>query len=183
MEPVPGVILVVCTGPPGTGKSTIAGELARRTGATVLGWDWVMGAMTWCAPVQEALAALDHEAHRRIGWSVMWNLAEAQLRLGRSVVLDGVARAGEVRGSRRLAARLDARCVVTLTACADRERLRRHVEHRDHAIPGWHELTWDHVVDFLGRWEPPEDVDLLIDTGDDPDPTALVDRIVTRAAG
>ena len=57
------------------------------------------------------------------------------------------------------------------------------VEHRDHAIPGWHELTWDHVVDFLGRWEPPEDVDLLIDTGDDPDLTALVDRIVTRAAG
>ena len=185
MEPTPDAspFLVVCTGPPGTGKSTIAGALARQAGATVVGWDWVMGAMTWCAPVQDALASLDHESHRRIGWSIMWNLAEAQLRLGRSVVLDGVARFNEVRESRDLAARLDARCVVVLTACADRERLRRRVEGRDRSIPGWHELTWDHVVDFLGRWEPPEDVDLLIDTGDDPDVTALVDRVVARAAG
>ena len=84
-------LLIVCTGPPGTGKSTIANEVARRTGATVLGWDWAMGALTWCAPVQDALESLDRVTHRRVGWSLLWNLAEEQLRLGRSVVLDGVA--------------------------------------------------------------------------------------------
>ena len=94
--PTASPLLVVCTGPPGTGKSTIANEVAARLGATVLGWDWAMGALTWCEPVQDALASLDRVTHRRVGWSLLWNLAEEQLRLGRSVVLDDVARAGEV---------------------------------------------------------------------------------------
>ncbi len=124
-------LLVVCTGPPGTGKSTISNELARQLGATVLGWDWAMGALTWCEPVQDALASLDRVAHRRVGWSLLWNLAEEQLRLGRSVALDGVARAGEVSESRELAQRLGARSAVVLTSCEDRDRLRRRVEGHD----------------------------------------------------
>lgn len=180
--PYSSPLLVVCTGPPGTGKSTIAAEVARHDSATVLAWDWAMGALTWCAPVQDALASLDHETYRRVGWSLLWNLAEAQLRLGRSVVLDGVARAGEVSESRELARRLGARCVVVVTACENREDLRLRVENRDRAIPGWHELTWDHVVDFLGRWEPPDDADIVIDTSNDPDVAAIADRIVTLAA-
>ena len=69
--------------------------------------------------------------------------------------------------------------MVVLTSCADRERLRRRVEGRDRAIPGWHELTWEPVEDFLGRWEPPDDADIAIDTSDDPDVVAIVDRIIT----
>jgi predicted kinase len=172
-------LLVVCTGPPGTGKSTLADEIGRRLGATVLGWDWAMGALTWCTPVQDALASLDRVTHRRVGWSLLWNLAQEQLRLGRSVVLDGVARAGEVAESRTLAQGLGARAVVVLTTCEDRELLRRRIEGRDRAIPGWDELTWEHVEDFLGRWEPPDDADITIDTGGDPDVAALVDRVVT----
>lgn len=180
VQPAPNSIpiLVVCTGPPGTGKSTIASAVALRAGATVLGWDWAMGALTWCAPVQGALESLDRLEYRRVGWSLLWNLAEAQLRLGHSVVLDGVARSGEVSESRDLAQRLGARCVVVLTACEDRDRLRHRVEGRDRSIPGWHELTWDHVVDFLDRWEPPDDADVFIDTSTDPVLVALVDRIV-----
>ena len=39
--------------------------------------------------------------HRGVGWSVLWALARSQLRLGSSVVLDGVAREPEVEGTRR----------------------------------------------------------------------------------
>ena len=136
-----------------------------------------MGALTSCEPVQQALESLDRVAYRRIGWSLLWSLAEAQLRLGRSVVLDGVARSGEVSESRDLAQRLGAGCVVVLTMCEDRGLLRRRVEGRERRIPGWHELTWAHVADFLGRWEPP-DADIAVDTGDDPDVAGVVDRIL-----
>ena len=178
----PSPVLVVCTGPPGTGKSTIAEQAAFRLGATVLGWDWAMGALTGFEPVQDALRSLDRETYRRVGWSLLWNLAEAQLRLGRSAVLDGVARASEVTESRELAQRRGARCVVVLTACQDRAVLRHRVEGRDRSIPGWHELTWDHVNDFLGRWEPPTDADIVVDTSDDPDVAALVERIAMLAS-
>lgn len=175
----PRPLLVVCTGPPGTGKSTIANEVALRLGATVLGWDWAMGALTWCEPVQSALASLDRVTHRRVGWSLLRNLGEEQLRLGRSVVLDGVARADEVAVCRKLAQRLGTRCVVVLTACEDRELLRRRIQARDRAIPGWHELAWEHVEDFLGRWDAPDDVEIVIDTSDEPNVRVLVDRIVS----
>jgi len=39
-----------------------------------------------------------------VGWSLLWALARSQLRLGSPVVLDGVARAPRVAGTRRLAA-------------------------------------------------------------------------------
>ena len=58
----------------------------------MLGWDWAMGALTGFPTVWSSIQALDGPAYRRVGWSVLWSLAEAQLRAGRSVVLDGVAR-------------------------------------------------------------------------------------------
>ena len=36
-------VVVLVTGPPGTGKSTLAEHAAGLLGAPVLGWDWVMG--------------------------------------------------------------------------------------------------------------------------------------------
>ena len=81
--------LLLLTGPPGTGKSSLAERAA--TACPSAGWDWVMAAMTEFDVVQAALRDMSHADHRRVGWSVMWNLATAQLRRGASVVLDGVA--------------------------------------------------------------------------------------------
>ena len=172
--------VVVCTGPPGTGKSTIATALAQRTGASLLAWDWVMGALTGFESVHTALGALDRAEYRRVGWAVLWNLAEAQLRVGRPVVLDGVARTEEIARTRALAVRLGARSVVVLTECCDPETQRRRIERRDRAIPGWHELTWENVSAFMGQWEPPE-ADLVVDTAADPDPVAIVGRVIAAA--
>ena len=158
----PNVVLV--TGPPGTGKSTLASGLAPELNATVLGWDWAMAAMTWCEPVQATFTSLDLATYRRIGWSILWSLGEAQLREGRSIVLDGLARKEEVAASRALARRLGARPLVVATECSDVSLLRARVEGRHRAIPGWHELSWDHVTDVLTRWTVPSDVDVSIDS-------------------
>ncbi len=157
--------LLLVTGPPGTGKSTLAEAAARTLGAPVLAWDWVMAGLTGFDGVQEALRAMDRAAHRSVGWSIMWNVAVAQLRQGRSVVLDGCARVPEVGGTRRTAGEADARCVVAVTSCRDAGVHRSRVEGRVRGIPGWHELDWDHVSRFVAGWEPPVG-DLCLDAVD-----------------
>jgi predicted kinase len=173
--------LVLFTGPPCSGKSTLAEGVAGILDAPVLGWDWAMAGLTWCEPVQSALRSLDRADYRRIGWTVLANLAEAQLRQGRSAVLDGVARADHVAMVREVARRNGARSLVVLVSCADRQRLRARLDQRRRAIPGWHELSWDHVGSF--RWEPPADVDHAVDTADDPDPTDLARRLLATVDG
>jgi hypothetical protein len=157
--------LLLMTGPPGTGKSTLGEAAARTLGGPVLAWDWVMAGLTRFDGIQAALREMDRPAHRSVGWSILWNLAVAQLRQGRSVVLDGTARAVEVDGTRRTAADAGARCVVAVTSCRDVAVHRARVEGRLRGIPGWYELDWDHVSAFLARWEPPPG-DLCLDAMD-----------------
>jgi predicted kinase len=173
-------MLVLFTGPPCTGKSTLAECAASVLNASVLGWDWAMAGLTWCEPVQAALRSLDRADYWRVGWTLLSNMAEAQLRHGRSVVLDGVARDEHVAMVRDLAQRNQARSLVVLTSCADRDRLRARVEQRRRAIPGWYELTWEHVGSY--RWQPPGDIDHTVDTGSDPNPHELTVHLLGRSS-
>jgi|HubBroStandDraft_6_1064221.scaffolds.fasta_scaffold04345_5 predicted kinase len=156
-------VIVLVTGPPGTGKSTLAEHAAGLLGAPVLGWDWVMGALTPFDQVRVALKTMDPEVYRRVGWSLLWNLTVAQIRNGRSVVLDGVARDTETTETRSVVEGYGV-CFVIETSCNDREVHRRRIEGRQRQIPGWHELDWDHVQSRLNEWKPIRDVDLHVDT-------------------
>jgi predicted kinase len=176
-------MLLLVTGPPGTGKSTLAEAAAARLGgATVLAWDWVMAGLTPFGEVQAALRAMDAARHRRVGWSMLGNLAVAQLRAGRSAVLDGCARAPDVDEARRLAATEGVPCRVVATRCRDVGLHRRRIEGRSRGIPGWHELDWDHVAGFLSHWEEPPGADLRLDATDPlPHNVAhLTDLLATR---
>jgi predicted kinase len=155
--------MVLLTGAPGTGKSTLADAAAASLHAPVLAWDWVMGSLTGFGDVQAAFRQMDREDYRAVGWSVMWNLSIAQLRSGRSVVLDGVARDSEVQRFRELATEFGAQSVVVWTLCSDREIHRSRVEGRVRAIPGWHELDWSHVDALRTGLAEPADVDLRLD--------------------
>jgi predicted kinase len=173
--------LLLVTGPPGTGKSTLAEAGAAALGASVLAWDWAMAGMTGFAPVQAALHGMDRSEHRAVGWSILRSLAVAQLRQGRSVVLDGCARRPDVEGIRGTAAEVGARYVVAVTSCRDAAVHRARIEGRVRGIPGWYELDWDHVAGFVAGWEPPPgDVSL-----DATDPLAgnieALDRVLRRA--
>jgi predicted kinase len=170
-----GPVLLLVTGLPGTGKSTLAERIAPALGAPVLGWDWVMGALTPYDPVQDALRGMGHLDHRAVGWSLLWQMARAQLGRGQSVVLDGVARDTEAAGTRRLAADCGARSLVVMTTCPDEAEHRRRIEGRRRGIPGWHELTWESVESTRARFDPPGDVDLVIDgRGETDDAVAAV---------
>lgn len=159
-------LLVIVTGLPGTGKSTVAGEAGSLLGAPVLGHDWAMSGLRPYAAVQEALESMDPPGHRAVGWSILCALARAQLRRASSVVLDGVARVRDIERCRQAADEEGGQLVVILTECADLEVHRSRVEGRDRAIPDWYELDWDHVQLSRAGWEAPDRVDLRLQATD-----------------
>jgi len=159
-------LLVVVTGVQGTGKSTVAEAVAEMLGAAVLAHDWAMSALRPYPEVQAALDAMEPPGHRVVGWSILDSLARAQLRRGCSVVLDGVARAVEVARCRASAQDLAASLVVIMTQCSDLGVHRSRIDGRQRVIPNWYELDWEHVQSTLAGWEPPEDVDLRLETTD-----------------
>lgn len=159
--------LVVFTGLPGTGKSTLAAHAAELLAAPVLGWDWVMAALRPYAGIQEALGRMDFPTYVGVGWSIMWNLSSAQLRLGRSVVLDAVARDAQLDQTRAIAAAQGAGCLVVLATCSDEGLHRSRLEGRRRDIPGWHELDWAHVQRVKSRFPPASAVDLVLDATED----------------
>jgi predicted kinase len=158
--------LVLVTGPQGTGKSAVAEAAAGHLGTAVVGHDWVMSALRPYPEVQRALEAMEPQGNRVVGWSVMNALAREQLRHGRSIVLDGVARAPEVTRCRETARAEDARTVLIATTCSDPGVHRSRIEGRQRHIPDWYELDWEHVAEALVRWEPPADADLTLDAAD-----------------
>lgn len=157
------MLLVLITGLPGSGKSTMAEVAGSALGAPVLSHDWAMSGLRPYPELQDALDTMGLRGHRGVGWSLLWALARSQLRLGSSVVLDGVARDPNVEGTRLVAREEGARSAVILTSVHDADLHRSRVEGRQRLIPDWYELDWDHVARARASWVPPADVDLVLE--------------------
>jgi predicted kinase len=145
-------MLVVLSGLPGVGKTTIARELASVLGAVHLRID----------SIEQALRA-GGVAVEGQGYSVAYAVAEDNLRLGRVVVADCVNPWPLTRTEwRTVAERASVRFLDVEIVCSDVHAHRRRVELRVADIPGHRLPTWSDVV---GRdyypWDRPR---LVIDT-------------------
>jgi predicted kinase len=158
----PPHLLVLVTGLQGTGKSTLADAAGAHLGAAVLAHDWAMSGLRPYAGLQRALDAIDF-GHRRVGWSILAALARSELRGGRDVVLDGVARAPEIARCREVAAEERSHLVLVVTEGSDATLHRSRVVGRGRGIPDWYELDWDHVQEARDTWAPIADPDLVLD--------------------
>lgn len=157
---MPTVVLV--TGLPGTGKSSLADGVGRARGVPVFGWDWLMGALT-----RFRLAdGLEVETYREVGYSLMTSLVERQLRNHAGAILDCVAREEPRRRWAALAAAHGAGFLVVECTCREAALHRSRVEGRRRDIPGWHELEWDHVRQARASYTPLEYPDLILDASE-----------------
>jgi predicted kinase len=132
-------MLIVLGGLPGTGKTTIARELARLIGAVHVRIDSIEQAIA-----ESRIAAAIEDAGYRVGYAV----AEDNLRLGRTVIADSVNPWPVTREAwLRVANRAQAGVVEVEVECSDPAEHRRRVEERFGDLPGVPAVTWQDVLD------------------------------------
>lgn len=151
------VTLIVFSGLPGTGKSMLAEAVGRTLGIPVFSKDWLEAAL-WRSGITREMSA------GHAGYELLTSLAERQLRLDQSAVLDSVAAFEHLRQRwRDLAARHGAAHRAVECVCPDEAVHRARLNGRQRGIPGWYELDWAEVERVRAYYEPWTGERLVVD--------------------
>jgi predicted kinase len=95
---------------------------------------------------------------------LLTTLAERQLQLGQSVILDSVASTLSIRATwRALAAAYRAEWRVIECICSDEAAQRDRMNVRQRNIPDWHELDWSEVERVKAYYAPWNEERLILD--------------------
>ncbi|MCU1725970.1 AAA family ATPase [Pseudomonas sp. 7P_10.2_Bac1] len=133
-------MLIVFSGLPGTGKTTIAKDLVDTIGAVYLRIDTIEQAI-------RNSGALAHDVGRS-GYMVANELALSNLRLGHTVIADCVNPVAESRIAwSEAASKAGAPLVNIQVICSDKNEHRRRVETRQVDIPGLTPPNWQSVLE------------------------------------
>jgi predicted kinase len=148
-------VLIVLGGLPGTGKTTIARELARQIGAVHLRIDSIEQALldSGCmsAPINEA------------GYVTAYAVACDNLVIGRTVIADSVNPMSITRDAwLAVANRSGVKAIEVEVLCSDAEEHRRRVETRITDIRGLKLPTWQQVTSR--EYHPWNRAHIVIDT-------------------
>ena len=162
--------LIVLSGLPGSGKSTVAEGLSRALSLPVFSIDPIEAAM-WragLAKTQTGIAAYD----------VAIALADEHLRLGHSVIVDAVNPIEAPRAAwRDLGAKYRADLKIIECICTDETVHRRRIEARIRNIPGMLEVTWERVLQRRAEYEAWADERLVLDTSANSPQQLLVEAL------
>jgi predicted kinase len=152
--------LIIFSGLSGTGKSTLAEAVAKVLGIPVFAKDWLEATLlrSGIRPTHKdkSLGFASYE--------LLTVLAERQLILGQSVILDSVAATKTIRSAwYQLAEQHHASCRIIECICSDESFHRSQLKQRQRNIPGWHELEWSEVERVKQYYSPWEGEHLVLD--------------------
>jgi predicted kinase len=148
-------MLVIFGGLPGTGKTSIARELARQLGAIYVRIDSIEQAIRDSGRVSLPL----NDTGYRVGYAI----AEDNLRLGRTVVADSVNPIALTRDAWiGVAHHAQVGVAEVEVICSDPQQHRQRVETRSADISGLRLPTWEEVVSR--EYEPWGRNHIVIDT-------------------
>lgn len=132
-------MLIVFSGLPGTGKTTIARDLAAKLGAVYLRIDTIEQAIRNAGVLSGDVG--------RSGYFVANELALSNLGLGQTVIVDCVNPVAESRQAWHEVARKAGVSLKDIqVVCSDQFEHRRRVESRQSDVPGLTPPTWQSVL-------------------------------------
>jgi AAA domain len=133
--------VVVFTGLPGTGKSTLAELVAKTINAPAFAGDWLMGALSPYGVLDD----LDRASFLSLYHGLLGTLVTRQVMLGQSAIVDCLVNDSVAAQWQADIAGCAARLYLVECVCSDAALHRGRIVGRRRGIPGWHEVGWDHV--------------------------------------
>lgn len=133
--------LIIISGVPGTGKSALSNKIGLEFSIPVFSIDLVKAFF-----LKNGLAENGWEFVRGKGYQLLADLAENQLRLKQTVIVEGVFARKEFRTLViNVAKKVNANLTIIECICSDQELHKKRILNRKRNIDGLPEISWEFV--------------------------------------